>query len=120
MKRLAAIPVVVALSLTAPALVHAQSDGMKGMDMKDMDMGKDSGKNSPAKTHKGTGTVKKIDAAAGRVTLAHEPIPSLKWPAMTMGFGVKDKALIGKLAPEKKIEFEFVKQGSEYVITSAR
>jgi len=54
------------------------------------------------------------------VTLAHGPVPSLKWPAMTMGFGVKDKALLGKLAPEKKIEFEFVQQGRDYVITSVK
>jgi Cu/Ag efflux protein CusF len=39
---------------------------------------------------------------------------------MTMGFAVKDKALLGKLAPEKKIEFEFVQQGSDYVITSVK
>jgi len=114
MKRLAVIPVVVALSLTAPALLHAQSDAMKSMNMPSVDT------KTEVKTHKGIGTVKKIDAAAGRVTLAHGPIPSLKWPAMTMGFAVKDKALLGKLAPEKKIEFEFVQQGSDYVITSVK
>jgi Cu(I)/Ag(I) efflux system protein CusF len=108
MKRLAVIPVVVVLSLAAPALLHAQS-GAKG-----------AGTATEVKTYKGIGTVKKIDAAAGRVTLAHGPIPSLKWPAMTMGFAVKDKALLGKLAPEKKIEFEFVQQGSDYVITSVK
>ena len=114
MKRLAVIPVVVALSLTAPALLYAQSGEMKGMDMKG------AGTKIEVKTYKGVGTVKKIDAAAGRVTLAHGPIQSLKWPAMTMGFAVKDKALLGKLAPEKKIEFEFVQQGRDYIITSVK
>ena len=115
MKRLAVVPaVVVALSLTAPAQVHAQSDAMRGTNMTG------SGTQAEVKTHKGVGTVKKVDAAAGRVTLAHGPIPSLKWPAMTMGFAVKDKALLGKLAPEKKIEFEFVPQGRDYIITSVK
>jgi len=112
MKRL--VPVVAALSLAAPALLHAQSDATRNMNITG------AGTKTEVKTHKGVGTVKKIDAAAGRVTLAHGPIPSLKWSAMTMGFAVKDKALLGKLSPEKKIEFEFVQKGRDYVITSVK
>ena len=114
MKHLAVIPVVVALSLTAPALLHAQSDAMRGMSMPSVDT------KTELKTHKGVGTVKKIDSAAGKVTLAHGPIPSLKWSAMTMTFTVKDKSLLGKFSQDKKVEFEFVQQGSDYVITSAK
>ena len=108
------------LALFIP-LSHAQSGGMKGMDMKGMDM-KDMGaeKKSESKTHKGVGTVKKIDSAGGKVTLAHGPIQSMKWPAMTMSFTVKDKATLGKLSQDKKVEFEFVQQGSDYVITSVK
>ena len=36
---------------------------------------------------------------------------------MTMGFMVSDKALFGQLIPGRKIRFEFVKQGSNYLIT---
>jgi len=104
MERIAVVAVVLGLSLAPVPFGYAQSGGTSAQ----------------VKTYKAVGTVKKIDAARGRVTLAHEPIPSLKWPAMTMGFGVKDKALIGKLAPEKKIEFEFVQQGSDYVIVSVK
>jgi len=114
MKRLAIVPVVAALSLAVPALLHAQSDAMRNMNITD------TGAKTEVKTHKGVGTVKKIDAAAGRVTLAHGPIPSLKWYAMTMGFAVKDKALLGKLTQDKKVEFEFVQQGRDYVITSVK
>jgi len=39
---------------------------------------------------------------------------------MTMGFTVKDKALLGKLAIEKKIDFEFIEQGKSYVITAVK
>ena len=105
---------VLALLVATIPLGHAQ--GMSGMDMKDM--GAD--KKSEAKSHKGVGTVKKVDPAAGTVTIAHGPIRSINWPAMSMTFAVKDKALLGKLAPEKKVEFEFMQQGSDYVITSAK
>jgi Cu(I)/Ag(I) efflux system protein CusF len=72
------------------------------------------------KTYKASGVVKKIDAAKGSVTLAHGPVPELKWPAMTMGFTVKDKALLDKLAVDKTIDFEFVEQGKGYVVTAVK
>jgi Cu(I)/Ag(I) efflux system protein CusF len=115
-----ALGAVLALSVSAVPLSHAQSGGMGGMDTKGMDMGKDSGKKSTAKTHKGVGTVKKVDSAAAKVTIAHGPIQTIKWPAMTMTFTVKDKALLGKFSQDKKVEFEFVQQGSDYVITSVK
>jgi len=116
MKRLIVLSAVLALSVAM--IPSSRAQGMGGMDMKGMDMGKD--KKSEAQSHKGVGTVKKVDPAAGKVTIAHGPIPTMKWPAMSMTFTVKDKALLGKLAPEKKVEFEFVQQGSDYVITSAK
>jgi Cu/Ag efflux protein CusF len=71
-------------------------------------------------SHEATGVVKGADAAAGRVTLAHEPVKSLGWPAMTMGFGVKDKTLMGKLTPGSKVQVTFRKEGNDYVVTSVR
>jgi Cu/Ag efflux protein CusF len=116
MKRLIVLSAVLALSVAMIPLSRAQ--GMGGMDMKGMDMGKD--KKSEGKVHKGSGTVKKVDPAGGKVTIAHGPIPTMKWPAMSMTFTVKDKALLGKFSQDKKVEFEFVEQGSDYVITSAK
>jgi len=73
-----------------------------------------------AATYKASGVVKKIDAAKGSVTLAHGPVAELKWPAMTMGFTVKDKALLEKLVVGKKIDFEFIEQGKSYVVTAVK
>lgn len=137
-----ALAAVLASSFAAVSPSRAQ---MGGMDMKDMDMekckdmdtskckdmmGKDkkgmemqgmsADKKSEAKSHKGVGTVKKVDSAAGKVTIAHGPIQTMNWPAMNMTFTVKDKALLGKFSQDKKVEFEFVQQGSDYVITSAK
>jgi len=71
-------------------------------------------------THKAIGVVKGIDRAAAQVILRHEPIESLKWPIMTMAFAVRDKSMLEKLSLEKKVEFEFVLQGQEFVITSIK
>lgn len=73
-----------------------------------------------SQAHKGTGVVKNIDRAGGKVTLRHDPIKSLKWPTMTMEFAVKDKAMLDPLSAGKKVEFEFVLQGQQFVITSIK
>ena len=104
---------------------------MKGMDMKSMDAkscqemmkGMDmnqANKGSKAARHEAVGTVKSVDPAAGTVTLAHGPVKSLNWPAMTMGFTVKDKALFDKLSVGKKVDVEIVQQDSNYVITAVK
>jgi len=46
--------------------------------------------------------MKEADPAAGSVTLEHGPVKSLNWPAMTMRFMVKDRALLEKLTLDKK------------------
>src|SRR5438477_12562830 len=111
MKRLIVLSAVLALSIAMIPLGRAQ--GMGGMDMKEMDMekckgmdmskckdmmGKDKkgmemkgmGADKKSEVHKGVGTVKKVDPAGGKVTIAHGPIPTMKWPAMSMTFTVKD------------------------------
>ena len=130
MKQTATLALVAALTLAAGTALAADKMGemdMKGMDMKGMDMGKKMGdmkgmdmQAAPGAVHKAVGIVKAIDAAAGTVSVAHEPVKSLEWPAMVMGFAVKDKALLDKLAVGKKIEFEFVKEGKGYTLTSAK
>lgn len=114
----AALIALAAFVTSAPAVL-AQSGDMKGMDMKGMDMGKKPAAGTQA-AHKAIGVVKKVDPKAGTVTLAHDPVKSLNWPAMTMSFMVKDKALLDKLAANKKVEFEFVQEGKDNVITGVK
>lgn len=73
-----------------------------------------------AAAYQATGVVKSVDRTNGAVKLAHDPVKSLNWPAMTMGFQVKEKALFDKLQPGKTVEVEFVQQGKDYVITSVK
>jgi len=115
MRKTSLHPVVFALMLPAAASFAQQKmDDMKGMDMDKKPAA------ASASTHKTVGTVKKVDAKAGTVTLDHEPVKTLKWPAMTMGFKVEDKSMLDKLAEGKKVEVEFKQVGKDYVITSIK
>ncbi len=87
---------------------------MKGMDM----MQKPTA--GAQMVHKAAGTVNTIDAKAGIVTLAHGPVKTMNWPAMTMGFKVKDRMLLDKLGDGKKVEVEFVQEDKDYVITAVK
>jgi Cu(I)/Ag(I) efflux system periplasmic protein CusF len=51
------------------------------------------------------GVVKKVDKAAGKVTLQHGPLTNLDMPAMTMVFRLKDAARIDELRAGDKIRF---------------
>ena len=97
--------ILVSALLAGPAVAQ-----MQGMDMKAEQAGV---------AHKTTGVVTRA-AANGKVTIKHEPVASLKWPSMTMGFVVKDKALADKLKQGAKVEFEFVQEGRDYVVTSVK
>lgn len=66
--------------------------------------------------HAGRGTIKSIDSEQGTLRMEHEPIPSLKWPKMTMNFKAHDPALLRDLKPGTEVEFELMKFGSRYEI----
>jgi Cu(I)/Ag(I) efflux system periplasmic protein CusF len=55
-----------------------------------------------------TGVVKAVDAKAGTVTIAHQSIEALGWPAMTMAFKVASPALLDKVAVGRKVQFTLV------------
>ena len=119
MKRIIASSIFLALSVFAAQFAVAQSQGMGGMDMKgdmkDMDMKSD--KKAKSQTHKGSGTVSKVDAQKGTVTIEHGPVESMKWPAMTMTFKAKDKAMLDKVKPGDKVDFSFSQSGKDYIVS---
>lgn len=119
MKSIATLSLVLALS--ASGAVFAQAGNMKNMDMKEMPMDSmNSGAMTKTATHKATGVVKAVDTAKGTVTLAHGPVKSLNWPAMTMTFVVKDKTFFDRLAVDKKVSIDFAKQDAGYVVTAVK
>jgi Cu(I)/Ag(I) efflux system membrane fusion protein len=70
-----------------------------------------------AQIHKAKGTVKAVERKGGTVEISHEAIPSLKWPAMTMEFQVKDRALLKGVEPGQAVEFDLAQpKPGEFVI----
>ena len=107
-------------ALTLAAAAQAQTGGdMKGMDMKPS-MQPSKAAATETATHQVDGVVKSIDTASGKVTLSHGPVQSLKWPAMTMAFPVKDKAALSNLKVGQKVHVELKKEGADYVVTSVK
>ncbi|MFY9315389.1 MAG: copper-binding protein [Burkholderiales bacterium] len=65
------------------------------------------------------GVVQNVDRSASAVSVAHEPVVALNWPAMTMQFKVGDAALFDRLQPGGRIAFEFVGEDGGYRVVSA-
>ena len=65
------------------------------------------------------GEVRKVDKAAGKITLKHGEIKNLDMPPMTMVFGVKDKALLDKVKKGDKVMFAADKAPSGELIVTA-
>ncbi|MEW5771358.1 MAG: efflux RND transporter periplasmic adaptor subunit [Pseudomonadota bacterium] len=74
----------------------------------------------PEQTWQGSGTVTAVDAAKGTLEMAHEPIPAIDWPAMTMPFDVSDRSLLVGLSKGQKVSFELAKKGEGYVVVGIR
>jgi Cu(I)/Ag(I) efflux system periplasmic protein CusF len=62
------------------------------------------------------GSIKKIDLAAGKVTIAHGPLVNLGMPAMTMAFKVKDAGWLKSYQIGDKIRFLAEQQDAQYVV----
>lgn len=63
-----------------------------------------------------TGVVKALDAANGTITLSHEPVPAIQWPAMTMAFKITSQLSAG-IKVGNRVDFEFVAKGMDATIT---
>lgn len=61
--------------------------------------------------------VRKVDKAAGKVTLKHGEIKNLEMPGMTMVFQVKDPTMLDAVKAGDKIRFKAEKSGSSFIVT---
>jgi Cu(I)/Ag(I) efflux system protein CusF len=62
------------------------------------------------------GEVRKIDKAAGTITIKHGAMPKFDMPAMTMAYRVKDKAMLDQLKPGDKIRFDADGVGGAFTV----
>jgi Cu/Ag efflux protein CusF len=63
------------------------------------------------------GEVRKVDKAAGKVTLKHGPIENLGMPGMTMVFRATNPSMLDKLKAGDKVRFAADKAGDDYTVT---
>jgi len=103
---------IVAIGLGLMATVSVQAAEMGGMKMDGAKM------EEPAKAtiHRSKGVVKELDAKKGTVTLSHDAVPSINWPAMTMAFKVTPELAKG-IQVGQKVDFEFEAKGMTATIT---
>ncbi|MBL4571540.1 MAG: efflux RND transporter periplasmic adaptor subunit [Gammaproteobacteria bacterium] len=68
-------------------------------------------------TYSTIGVIRQI-ATGASITIAHEPVADLGWPAMTMAFQIPAQMNIGNLAVDDAVQFEFLAtpQGSYQLV----
>lgn len=69
---------------------------------------------------RGVGVVQAVDAAAGTITIAHEPMETLGWPAMTMPFKIARPELLENVTVGERIEFTLESADMTAPITAVR
>lgn len=80
--------------------------------MEEMEMGGD------AVGAEGRGVVNAVDSDAGTITLSHDPIPALDWPAMRMAFAVGPSLSLEGIEPGARVTFSLEKTGDAYTVTA--
>lgn len=86
------------------------------MDAEDMPMTQPDGTKQAVN---GKGTVTAVDHQAGTITIDHDPIPAVNWPAMTMAFEAGN-AFREQVAVGDAVVFEFRKSDAGNEITAIR
>lgn len=100
------------LVMTIPAFAQATS-GMQGMQMGEGVHGM-----KMHETAQGTGVIKAIDATRGTVTIQHQAIASIHWPAMTMTFKVDPPGLLQSVKIGEKVNFTLHPDGANSTVTA--
>lgn len=65
----------------------------------------DHGASATASASLSDGQIKKVDKAAGKITVAHGPLQNLGMPGMTMAFAVKDAGWLDRFKVGDKVRF---------------
>lgn len=93
---------IVPIALLAAACSPSAQDAAKSEDGMNMETSTPAAAGPVAST----GTVTQVDAAAGTITINHEPIAAISWPAMTMQFTAENPAILQGIAVGDHVSFE--------------
>lgn len=64
-----------------------------------------------------TGTVTQVDATAGTITINHEAIAAISWPAMSMQFTAENPAILQGIAVGDHVTFELKSATETSIVT---
>jgi Cu(I)/Ag(I) efflux system protein CusF len=62
------------------------------------------------------GVVDAVHEAEGKVTVSHQPVPALNWPAMTMRFALESPDQLEGLKPGDRVKIYFRNEGNRSII----
>lgn len=110
--------------VTANFLIDAESNLKAAVSGFGHDAGQKSSSETPKAAttgHRAEGAIESIDLKNGTVEISHGPVPSLKWPAMSMEFAVANGGLLQGYKNGDMVAFEFVeRKPGEWVVTALR
>lgn len=117
--------------VTANFLIDAESNlkaAVSGFGHPDHGAGTDPGQKPSSEMpkaattgHRAEGAIEAINLKSGTVEISHGPVPSLKWPAMSMEFALSHEALLQGYKVGDTVSFEFVeRKPGEWVVTAVR
>lgn len=66
------------------------------------------------------GEIRKVDKAAGKLTIKHGEIKNLDMPPMTMVFLVRDKAMLDQVKLGDKVSFSVIEEKGKMVVTEIK
>ncbi|QIZ51916.1 cobalt transporter [Dickeya zeae] len=97
---------------------HSMTGSMQHSDMQHSNMAMSPAPTESATIYHATGIVKQWNADS--VTLAHDAIPALRWPAMTMTFRLPANDNPTPLQPGSSVRFSFVQRADGYTLTDIK
>jgi Cu(I)/Ag(I) efflux system protein CusF len=97
-----AVAAALSLGVAAPAFAHQGHDHAAEAQV--------------PQSAQGVGVVRAIDARNNRITIAHEPIPALGWPSMTMAFPLHSADLLTGVAVGNRVNFTLINHDGQPMV----
>jgi len=105
-------------AMTGP--VAAQGNKNQGSGQMDHSSMGDMKAGGAASVESADGEVRRVDKAAGKVTLRHGELKHLDMPPMTMVFEVSDKAMLDSVKAGDKVKFKVINKDGKMIVTEMK
>lgn len=106
---------VLTAALLAVACTPPAGDGAQNATTSQAEPAAPAAHNAPVSA---TGTVTAVDASAGTISINHESIAPINWPAMEMQFTAQDPAILQGIAVGDRVAFELKSAAEPQTIVS--